>query len=69
MSDIKTSSMLVDHAFFQSWLEYLDYPCMTNDELETMRIRMMPLIEDAITYYMENDGETPYLKDLGLTGR
>lgn len=59
MSDIKTSSMLIDFAFLQSWLEALEYPCMTNDELDTMRTRLIPLFEDAITYYMEHDGEAP----------
>jgi hypothetical protein len=40
---------------------------MTNDELNTMRIKLMPLFEDAVTYYMENDGEAPYLAEDALT--
>jgi hypothetical protein len=68
MNDMKlTSSMLIDFAFLQSWLEHLEYPCMTNDELDTMRIRLMPLFEDAVTYYMEHDGEAPYLAEDALT--
>ena len=63
MNDIKTSSMLIDYAFFQSWLEALELPSLTNDELETMRKRLIPLIEDAITYYMYNDGEAPILAE------
>jgi hypothetical protein len=57
------TSTIIDFAFLQSWLEELGYTCMTNDELDTMRIRLMPLFEDAITYYMENDGEAPYLQE------
>lgn len=68
MSDLKlTSSMLIDYAFLQSWLEHLEYACMTNDELDTMRTRLMPLFEDAVAYYMEHDGEAPYLAEDALT--
>ncbi len=59
----QTSSILIDYAFFQSWIEALEYPCLYNDELETMRQRLIPLIEDAITYYMDNDGEAPMLAE------
>lgn len=59
----QTSSILIDYAFFQSWVEALEYPCLSNDELETMRKRLIPLIEDAITYYMDNDGEAPMLAE------
>ena len=62
-----TSSMLIDYAFLQSWLEHLEYASMTNDELDTMRTRLMPLFEDAISYYMKNDGEAPYLAEDALT--
>lgn len=67
MSNINTSSMLIDLSFLQSWLEHLEYPCMTSDELETMRTRLMPLFEDTVTYYMEHDGEAPYLAEDPLT--
>jgi hypothetical protein len=64
MNDMKlTSSMLIDFAFLQSWLEELEYDQMSNDGLDTMRTRLTPLFEDAITYYMENDGEAPYLQE------
>lgn len=59
----QTSSILIDYAFFQSWVEALDYPSLSNDELETMRKRLIPVIEDAITYYMDNDGEAPILAE------
>lgn len=59
----QTSSILIDYAFFQSWVEALDYPGLSNDELETMRKRLIPLIEDAIIYYMDNDGEAPILAE------
>ena len=59
----QTSSILIDYAFFQSWVEALDYPSLSNDELETMRKRLIPLIEDAIIYYMNYDGEAPILAE------
>jgi hypothetical protein len=58
-----TFSMLIDLAFLQSWLEELEYEPMSSDGLDTMRNRLMPLFEDAITYYMENNGEAPYLAE------
>ena len=64
MSDFtQHSSILIDYAFFQSWVEALEYPSLYNDELETMRKCLIPLIEDAITYYMDNDGEAPMLAE------
>jgi hypothetical protein len=64
MNDMKlTSSMLIDFAFLQSWLEELEYDQLSNDELDTMRSRLTPLFEDAINYYMKNDGEAPYLQE------
>jgi hypothetical protein len=63
MNEITSSSILIDFAFLQSWLEELEYEPMSYDDLDSMRNRLMPLFEDAITYYMENNGEAPYLTE------
>jgi hypothetical protein len=58
------SSLLIDMAFWQSWLEEEGHESMTIDELMSLRNSMAPLVADALAYYLEHR-EAPELQEEG----
>jgi len=58
------SQLLIDIAFWQSWLEAIECDGMTVDDLYLLSREMAPLIEDALAYYLEHR-QAPELHEEG----
>ena len=52
--DPHDSTVFLDLAFWQSWLEAIEADRMTTEELFLLSREMAPLIEDALAYYLEH---------------
>lgn len=48
------SGLLIDLAFWQSWLESEGHEIMDVDDLMELRDSLAPLVADALTYYLEH---------------
>ena len=48
------SGLLIDLAFWQSWLESEGHESMDVDELMELRNELAPLVADALAYYLEH---------------